>query len=72
MQASPTTQEIEERIPGVEDSIENIDTTVKENVKCKKTFNLKLSKKIRKDTSYWSNKNLPRRTLNSEHLCSKY
>ena len=46
--------EIEERISGAEDSIENIDTTVKENVKCKKTFNLKLSKKIRKDTSYSS------------------
>jgi uncharacterized coiled-coil protein SlyX len=43
-------QEIEERISGAEDTIENIDTTVKENVKCKKTFNLKLSKKIRKDT----------------------
>jgi hypothetical protein len=29
-------QEIEERIPGAEDTIENIDTTVKENVECKK------------------------------------
>jgi hypothetical protein len=29
-------QEIEERISGAEDTIENIDTTVKENVKCKK------------------------------------
>ena len=29
-------QEIEERISGAEDNIENIDTTVKENVKCKK------------------------------------
>jgi hypothetical protein len=29
-------QEIEERISGAEDSIENIDTTIKENVKCKK------------------------------------
>jgi hypothetical protein len=27
---------MEERISGAEDSIENIDTTVKENVKCKK------------------------------------
>jgi hypothetical protein len=36
MQASPTMQEIEERIPGVEDNIENIDITVKENAKCKK------------------------------------
>jgi hypothetical protein len=29
-------QEIEERISGTEDTIENIDTTVKENPKCKK------------------------------------
>ena len=29
-------QEIEETISGAEDSIENIDTTVKENAKCKK------------------------------------
>ena len=29
-------QEIEERISGAEDNIENIDTTVKENAKCKK------------------------------------
>jgi septation ring formation regulator EzrA len=29
-------QEIEERISGAEDPIENIDTTVKENTKCKK------------------------------------
>jgi hypothetical protein len=29
-------QETEERIPGAEDTIENIDTTIKENVKCKK------------------------------------
>ena len=29
-------QEIEERISGVEDSMENIDTKVKENEKCKK------------------------------------
>jgi uncharacterized coiled-coil protein SlyX len=28
-------QEIEERISGAEDIIKNIDTTVKENVKCK-------------------------------------
>jgi uncharacterized coiled-coil protein SlyX len=28
--------EIEERISGAEDTIENIDTTVKENAKCKK------------------------------------
>jgi chromosome segregation ATPase len=29
-------QEIEERISGAEDSIENMDTTIKENTKCKK------------------------------------
>ena len=29
-------QEMEERISGAEDSIENIDTTIKENGKCKK------------------------------------
>jgi hypothetical protein len=29
-------QEMEERISGAEDSIENIDTTIKENEKCKK------------------------------------
>ena len=29
-------QEIEERISGAEDTIENIDTTIKENTKCKK------------------------------------
>ena len=29
-------QEIEERISGAEDTIENTDTTVKENAKCKK------------------------------------
>jgi hypothetical protein len=28
-------QEIEERIMGTEDTIENIDTTIKENLKCK-------------------------------------
>ena len=34
-------QEIEERISGAEDTIENIDTTVKENAKCKKDPNPK-------------------------------
>jgi hypothetical protein len=29
-------QEMEERISGAEDSIENLDTTIKENAKCKK------------------------------------
>jgi predicted nucleic acid-binding Zn-ribbon protein len=32
-------QEIEERISGAEDTIENIDTTIKENAKCKKETN---------------------------------
>ena len=31
-------QEVEERISGAEDSIENIGTTIKENAKCKKTL----------------------------------
>jgi hypothetical protein len=30
-----TIQEMEERISGAEDSIENMDTTIKENAKCK-------------------------------------
>jgi hypothetical protein len=34
-------QEIEERISGAEDSIENMDTTIKENEKCKKNPNSK-------------------------------
>jgi predicted nucleic acid-binding Zn-ribbon protein len=29
-------QEMEERISGAEDSIQNVDTTIKENAKCKK------------------------------------
>ena len=33
-------QEIEERLSGAEDTIENIDTTVKENAKCKKLQNI--------------------------------
>jgi uncharacterized coiled-coil protein SlyX len=38
MQASITNRirEMEERISGAEDTIENIDTIIKENVKCKK------------------------------------
>ena len=32
-------QEMEERISGAEDSIENIDTTVKQNTKCKRILN---------------------------------
>jgi predicted nucleic acid-binding Zn-ribbon protein len=34
-------QEMEERISGAEDSIENIGTTIKENTKCKKDPNSK-------------------------------
>jgi hypothetical protein len=30
-------QEIEERVSGAEDSIENMDTTIKENAKCKRS-----------------------------------
>jgi uncharacterized coiled-coil protein SlyX len=34
-------QEMEERISGAEDSIENMDTTIKENAKCRKyTFQM--------------------------------
>jgi recombinational DNA repair protein RecR len=36
MRTSSTEQEMEERISGAEDSIENIGTTIKENAKCKK------------------------------------
>jgi hypothetical protein len=32
-------QEMEERIPGAEDPIENMDTTIKENAKCKEILN---------------------------------
>jgi hypothetical protein len=38
---SNRTQEMEERISGAEDSIENIGTTIKENTKCKKDPNSK-------------------------------
>jgi uncharacterized coiled-coil protein SlyX len=36
MSISNRIQEMEERISGAEDSIENMDTTIKENAKCKK------------------------------------
>jgi hypothetical protein len=39
-------QEMEERISGAEDSIENIGTTINENAKCKKIL-LKTSRKSR-------------------------
>ena len=32
-------QEMEERFSGAEDSIENMDTAIKENAKCKKVLN---------------------------------
>jgi uncharacterized coiled-coil protein SlyX len=41
MSISNRIQEMEERISGAEDSIENMDTTIKENAKCKKIFNSK-------------------------------
>ena len=37
-------QEMEERISGAEDSIENIDTTVKENTKCKRILTQNIQK----------------------------
>jgi hypothetical protein len=40
-------QEMEERISGEEDSIENMGTTIKENAKCKKIL-LKTSRKSRR------------------------
>jgi hypothetical protein len=39
-------QKIEERISGAEETIENVDITVKENAKCKK-FLIKTSRKSR-------------------------
>jgi hypothetical protein len=36
MQASPTESMRKKRVSGAEDTIKNIDTTIKENVKCKK------------------------------------
>ena len=41
MQSSPTVQEIEEKLSEAEDTIENIDTTVKENAKSKKLLTKK-------------------------------
>jgi predicted ribosome quality control (RQC) complex YloA/Tae2 family protein len=37
-------QEMEERISGAEDSIENMDTTIKENAKCKKILTQNIQK----------------------------
>jgi hypothetical protein len=42
MQASPTEQETEERISGIEDILEDIGTLVKENTKCKKLLTEKI------------------------------
>jgi uncharacterized coiled-coil protein SlyX len=44
-------QEIEERISGAEDTIANIETTVKENAKCKKL----LAQTSRKSRAQWIN-----------------
>jgi uncharacterized coiled-coil protein SlyX len=41
-------QKMEERISGAEDTIENIDTTVKENVKCKKLLTQNIQDTMRK------------------------
>jgi uncharacterized coiled-coil protein SlyX len=41
-------QEIEERISGVEDTIENTDTTIKENRKCKKLLTQKIQDTMRR------------------------
>jgi FtsZ-binding cell division protein ZapB len=47
-------QEMEERISGAEDSIENISTTIKENTKCKKilTQNIQESQDTMRRPSY--------------------
>jgi prefoldin subunit 5 len=47
-------QETQERISGAEDTIENIDTTVKENAKCKKllTITSRKSRTQREDKIY--------------------
>jgi phage shock protein A len=37
-------QEMEDRISGAEDSIENMDTTIKENAKCKKILTQNIQK----------------------------
>ena len=42
-------QEIEERISGAEDAIENIDITVKENAKCKKLIIQNIQETQRED-----------------------
>jgi hypothetical protein len=44
MQASATEQEMEERISGAEDSLENVDTTIKENAKGKKILTQNIQK----------------------------
>ena len=41
-------QDIEERISGAEDTIENVDTTVKENAKCKKPLNQNIQDTMRR------------------------
>jgi hypothetical protein len=44
MHASSTIQEVEERISGAEDTIKNIDTTVKENSNCKNLLTQNIQK----------------------------
>ena len=44
MSISNSIQEMEERISGAEDSIENMGTTIKENAKCKKILTQKSRK----------------------------
>jgi uncharacterized coiled-coil protein SlyX len=50
MRISKRIQEMEERISDAGDSIENMDTTIKENAKCKKKMqNAKRKCKMQKD-----------------------
>jgi hypothetical protein len=55
MQAKSTEYKREVRISGAEDTIENIDTTIKENSKCKKhlTQNIHENQHIRKRQNLW-------------------
>jgi hypothetical protein len=45
---SNRTQEMEERISGTEDSIRNLDTTIKENAKCKKILTQNIQDTMRR------------------------
>ena len=59
-------QEIEEKISGAEDSIENIDTTVRENAKCKKF----LTQNIQEIQDTWPKK-VPPQTLRTQEPRSR-